>query len=73
VVGIEMDRIERAARTVESRIKKMSDGGEVEMEYKGLLSRMAKKQDDKKMDDIDRVAEYVKQIREAKEAVLNGK
>jgi len=68
-----MDRIERAARTVESRIKKMSDGGEVEMEYKGLLSRMAKKQDDKKMDDIDRVAEYVKQIREAKEAVLNGK
>ena len=68
-----MDRIERAARTVESRIKKMGDKGEVEMEYKGLLARMTKKKDDTKMDDVDRVAEYVKQIREAKEAALNGK
>jgi len=68
-----MDRIERAARAVESRIKKMSDGDSVEMEYRGLLSRMAKKKDESKMDDIDRVAEYVKQIREAKEAALNGK
>lgn len=68
-----MDRIERAMRMVEARIKDSDKASsEDEIEYKGLLSRVKKKEGAREKDDIDRVADYVKEIRKAKEAILNG-
>lgn len=69
-----MDRIERSMRVIEARIKDSGSKKDEDIEYKGLLSKLKKKDDsDKKTDDIDRVANYVKQIRETKEAILNGR
>jgi hypothetical protein len=69
-----MDRIERSMRMIEARIKESSNKKDDDIEYKGLLAKLKKKDEGKKeMDDIDRVANYVKQIRETKEAILNGR
>lgn len=71
-----MDRIDRIARSVEARIKKFSDSKGTEdqdIEYKGLLAKMRKAPEKKEKDDMDIVAEYVQEIRKAKEEILNGR
>lgn len=71
-----MDRIERVARSVEARIKKFNDGEkelDQDIEYKGLLSKMKKAPEKKEKDEMDVVAEYVQEIRKAKEEILNGR
>lgn len=71
-----MDRIDRIARSVEARIKKFSDSGEPvdqDIEYKGLLAKMKKQPVKKEKDELDVVAEYVQEIRKAKEEILNGR
>lgn len=71
-----MDRIDRIARSVEARIKKFNDSGEPvdqDIEYKGLLSKMRKAPEKKEKDELDVVAEYVQEIRKAKEEILNGR